>query len=122
MVLRLAKATKPRSGLGLIEKESQVLKVCLDYLHAKGYIVIRNNSGKVFLSNENGSRRMVRFGDPGSPDIIACSPTGQFVAVECKGPRGTITPSQKDYIKRLKRSNEKVVVARCVEDLIANNL
>jgi len=70
-------------------RENTVLKACREVLALAGACVIRNNSGTI-MSSYKGRSRPIRFGEPGSADLIACI-RGMAVAVECKrplGPRG----------------------------------
>lgn len=56
----------------------------------------RNNSGA--LKDEHG--RLVRFGLPGSADIIGIvGPSGRFLALECKATRGRPTDQQLLFVR-----------------------
>jgi hypothetical protein len=99
------------------QKERELVKACMEYLSFKGYEVLRNNTGLFIFYGRDGRPRAVRTGVKGSPDIIACSPDGRFVAVECKAGKNKLTAYQKAFIERLKRKNAIVVVAYSVEDL-----
>jgi hypothetical protein len=102
--------------------EKEVIKACIQYLTLKGYEVIRNNTGAFVATGENGKKRLIRFGFPGSADIIACSPEGRFVAVECKSDSGRLTIAQQDFIRRVTDRNGIAVVARSVDDLVRAGL
>jgi len=97
-------------------KEKDIIKSCMQYLLLKGYEVIRNNSG-AFVVAENGKKRLIRFGSPGSPDLIACSPDGRFVAIECKSKRGKLTDFQRNYLNRIAARGGIALVVRSVEEL-----
>lgn len=88
--------------------ESEVLKECLEYLHLRGYFVWRNNSGTA----KNGR---LRFGLPGSSDILGILPNGQFLAVECKRENGGIlSDRQVEFLNRIKENGG---VAICVNSV-----
>lgn len=63
--------------------EAEVLKTCLALLRAHGVFAWRNNSGQ-FVGEHKGKRRCVRFGLPGSPDILGVLPCGRFLGLEVK--------------------------------------
>lgn len=98
-------------------KEKDIVNACIQYLVLKGYEVIRNNTGAAVIES-NGRKRLVRFGFPGSSDIIACSKDGRFVAVECKTEKGKLTEAQKAFLERIRKNNGIAIVARSVDDLV----
>lgn len=92
----------------------------MQYLSLMGYLPIRNNTGLIIVSGKDGSRRAIKAGTPGSPDIIACSPRGEFVAIECKSSKGKLSKKQADFIERINRLGGKAMVVRSIEELISN--
>lgn len=132
MVILSKKATKivkhfnlknnsKNNSIGLQKKyfkeESNLIKACIQYLELHGFIVIRNNSGIVFLEHK-GKKRAIRMGTAGASDIIACSPDGKFVAIECKSSTGRLTEKQAEFIEKVKKCNGKAIVVRNIDDLI----
>lgn len=99
-------------------KEKSVLNSCIQYLTLKGYVVIRNNTGAFAAEGANGKRRLIRFGQVGSSDIIACSKDGRFIAIECKSATGKLTSHQSDFLRKINNNNGTAIVARSVDDLI----
>lgn len=98
-------------------EESRLVRACLQYLQLKGFVAIRNNTGVFFF--KNGDRtRAVRVATVGSPDIIACSPEGRFVAIECKSSKGTLTPAQKQFLEEIKKRGGITLVVRSIDDLL----
>lgn len=90
--------------------ESIVLKQCLEYLQIRGIFVFRNNTGAL-----KAGRRFIRFGFPGSSDILGILPDGRFLAIECKREKGgRLSEAQKDFISRI---NANGGVAMCVHSL-----
>lgn len=102
--------------------EQNIVKSCIEYLTYRGYEVIRNNTGRFVIQSDNGKFRMISFGKKGSPDIVACSPSGRFVAVECKKPGNKLTELQQQYLEKLKQKGAIVVIAYSVDDLIKAGL
>lgn len=98
-------------------EESSLVKACISYLSYAGYLVIRNNSGLIII-NSNGEHRAIKMGASGSPDIIACSPNGQFIAIECKSPKGKLTPKQEQFLNKVRKFGGKAIVVRSIDDLI----
>src|SRR5213596_83737 len=47
----------------------------------------------------------------GIPDIIACSPKGLFLAIECKGASGKLTPLQAVALQEIERHGGRTFVA-----------
>ena len=93
--------------------ENIVLKQCLEYLQMKGIYCWRNNTGAV----RNG-RRFIRFGFPGSADILGILHDGRFLAVECKrGNGGVVSELQKDFLHNIEINGGVAIVANSVEKL-----
>jgi hypothetical protein len=69
-----------------------------------------------------GTKRFVRFGKPGVPDIIGYMDDGRALFVECKSATGRLSKEQDVFLQRAARCGCKVVVARSVDDLIGVGL
>ena len=82
--------------------ESAIQKKCFQLLVANGYLVMRVNSASF------GSHRQYKcvswqvkeepLTSTGTSDLICCSPTGQFIAIEMKKPGEKPMKHQKRYI------------------------
>ena len=95
--------------------ESLVVNACLRWLWLKGCFVYRNNTGGWKVPNSN---RVIRYGFPGSADIIGVTPSGRFIACECKAPNGYgLTDRQRHFQARIEENKGIYVVARSVDDL-----
>jgi len=70
--------------------ESQVVNACIRLLLLWGCAAHRNNSGAI----KTDKGHYIRFGLKGSGDILACSPHGRFIEVECKFGRNEASPEQ----------------------------
>ncbi|MBL8967690.1 MAG: VRR-NUC domain-containing protein [Spirochaetaceae bacterium] len=99
--------------------EGEVLNACLEYLRLRRVYAWRNNSGAVKLRGAAGARdRFVRYGKPGSSDILGILDDGRFLAIECKAPRGKgPTEAQRDFLEDIRKRGGLAFVARSVEDM-----
>jgi hypothetical protein len=95
--------------------EGDVVNSCLRYLLMQGCHVWRNNSGGY---KPEGSKRFIRFGAKGSPDIIGLTSTGRFIGCECKFGKGKPTPEQIAFGNEIMKRGGIYVVAYSVDDLI----
>lgn len=98
--------------------EHKIQTAIFNYLVAIGCLVIRVNSG---------SRGVIRFvywmmtgrkkQSTGVSDILAVTPTGRFLAVECKDAGKNPTPEQVQFLDGVKERGGLAVVAHSVEDV-----
>jgi hypothetical protein len=104
-------------------KEGHIVKACMDWLYVHGCDPIRNNSGSAYrrAKDKAGNTRewYIRFGKKGSGDILACSPKGRWLEVECKVAKGQQQPEQVARQVEIERRGGIYVLARGVEDLEA---
>lgn len=94
-------------------READVLVGCIQLLRLRGIFHFRNNTGATKIGG-----RYVRFGAPGSPDIVACV-NGQFVGIEVKRPGGKLSEAQEAVQNALHRAGGHYLVVRDVSDLHA---
>ena len=94
--------------------ESYVQSACLEYLAVRGIFAWRNNSGAI----KGPSGHLVRFGQPGSPDILGII-KGRALCIECKASDGRLRPDQRLWLEQAREAGAIVIVARSVEDVIA---
>jgi len=99
------------------KEEQKLVKACMDYLRYKGFLVLRNNSGRIFI-NDNGKIRAIRAGMAGSSDIIACSSDGRFFAIECKSKKGRLTENQKKFLQKVLELGGVALVVKNIDELI----
>jgi hypothetical protein len=99
-------------------KEKDVLKSCLDYLGRRPGFWWRNNTGGMNFSYK-GKKGFFRFGAVGSSDILGIRPpSGQLVAIECKGTGGKVSPAQITFKEEIEKQGGLYILARSVDDLI----
>lgn len=97
--------------------ETQLVKVCLEILRMKKIFSWRNNSGS-FSSEYKGKTSFVRFGSPGSPDIIGIMPDGKFLGIECKVGKNTLSLNQKLFKIACENANGIYWVIYTPEELL----
>lgn len=105
--------------------ESIVLRDCLIRASQIGWRLFRNQTGKYKLADGRWlSSGLCR----GSSDLIGWrtititpemvgQPFAQFVAVECKSEKGTLTPEQQNFLDRVTVSGGHAVLAKSPSDL-----
>ncbi len=79
-----------------------------------GKMLGRNPNGQVVIANA----RPVRFGLPGSADILACI-KARMVVVEVKTGTGRLQPNQRDFRVAATKAGAIHVEARSVDDVRA---
>lgn len=96
---------------------TELVRSISDYLELnkrrKGYCFWRNNSGAAVLQ----SGAFVRFGTPGSPDIIVVK-DGFFIGLEIKAGSGRLSPAQKDFRDMIKANGGEYHEIRSIDDVI----
>lgn len=93
-------------------READVLAACLKLLQLHGVFHLRNNTGATKIGG-----RYIRFGSPGSPDVIACI-RGKFVGIEVKRPgTGRLSEAQKAVQDALQHAGGTYLVIQDVADL-----
>jgi len=94
-------------------REKDILRAVRQYLDLRRVLYLRNNSGAL----RDASNRPVRFGQPGSADLILCH-NGRFVSVEVKGPAGRLSEAQLYWAGSVRAAGGVALVVRSVEELI----
>ncbi len=94
------------------EKETQTL--IMGWLQAKGIFHYRQNSGGL----KDTSGRLMRFGAPGAPDIVAVV-RGVYVGIEVKDvkPSAKLNENQERFKARLEIAGGVWITARRLEDV-----
>ena len=99
-----------------LEKVAQ--KAILDYLKYRGFVAFKHLN--IGIKKPNGSYIPLPAGDKGISDIIVCSPSGKFIAIEVKREGEDASPVQKDFLKRVNDNGGYGFVARSIDDVIEN--
>lgn len=64
-----------------------------------------------------GSRRLVYFGLPGTPDIIGILKGGRWLGIECKTGGAILNTDQRVFKKMIEELGGLYILARSVEDV-----
>lgn len=101
--------------------ETELVRLCINYLLYKGHFVWRNNSGvtRNQYTNKFGqtTERMWRAGVRGGSDIIGLTKTGQFLAIECKIKPNKPTPQQQEFLDEVLSRGGIAIIAYDLKDL-----
>lgn len=106
----------------LKQSEHDIQSVIINYLQAKGWYVMRLNSGKMPYEYK-GKRGMVHMLPVGTPDLMAFKDPYQaeggvdLLFIEVKAGKNKPTDLQTMRMKELERYGAKCMVAYGVEDL-----
>ncbi len=106
---------EPKAGTLPPQRESALLRQCLDYLKLKKVLAWRANSG----GGLRGGRPVV--GNPaGTPDLlIVLPPDGHLVGAELKSASGKLSPAQVAWRAHAEAVGVTYLVVRDVRELIA---
>lgn len=88
----------------------------LEYLRLSRIMAWRNNTGATKYRS-NGRERFLRYGTPGSGDILGVLPDGRFFSIEVKQPGKYPSRKQKEFIAAVNKNNGVAFVARSIEDV-----
>lgn len=101
------------------EREQVLVRQVLAFLHRRGIVAWRQNSGASSGTRPNGKRYFVRFNSmPGMSDVLAVLPgSGRLMAIEAKTQTGKLTDEQEQFLEAVTRSGGLGIVARCLTDV-----
>ena len=94
-------------------KEKDTQRTLVEYLTAKGCLVVRVNSGRMPWTDSKGRRHSFSMNNqPGCSDLIVCLPGGKFAALEVKSAGGKLTPAQASFLDRVRSVGGTAAVIR----------
>ncbi len=99
-------------------KETYLVRQITDYLNLRGYFVQRTNSGSVRFKDSSGRSNFIKLAHAGTADITGCSPSGKFIAIECKIGKNKPTDLQEAYLEEIRRRGGITLVAYSLDDVI----
>ena len=100
-------------------RETSLVSACIQYLTLRGCFVYRQNQGGVKVTRK-GRERLIRFAIvDGISDIIGMTPSGRYLAVECKVRPNKPTPEQSDFMARVRKSGGAALLIYSLDELIA---
>lgn len=98
--------------------EKAIQAQILALLRLRGVWHHRNNTGAA-VQESGGTRRFMRFGAPGMPDITCYLPQGNVLWIEVKAQRGRLNEAQTEWRSKAHEHGHHHLVARSVEDVEA---
>lgn len=99
--------------------ESALIDGCLRLLRLHGAFAWRNNSGTTVYGRPGQRRRFVRYGLPGSADILAVLNGGRFAAIEVKRGTTVVTDRQLQFLSEVQSRGGLAMVVRDPAELEA---
>jgi hypothetical protein len=99
-------------------KEQEIQKTITDFLKIKRFIVFKHRNVGIY-KKDTGKYIPLAYGEKGISDIIACSPTGRFWAVEVKAPGKKPTEEQLDFLARVNAAGGKGILAFSLDEVMA---
>lgn len=100
-----------------LPSETSLIDAILRYLRAQGCFVWRNNSGATAYHARGRRSRFVRYGLPGSSDVIGVMPGGRAIFLEAKRRPNTLTSRQGEFLNRMRELGAVAEVIYDVRDL-----
>lgn len=99
--------------------ETDLSRAITKALTQLGHVVIRVQSGKVFVGNQySSSGHWVQLADKGTPDRVVLSHGGITTWLEVKTPKGRLSPEQVRWHERAKKGGHRVAVVRSVAEAL----
>lgn len=96
--------------------EKEIQKSISDYLKLKHYVIFKHNSTQFGV--RDGKQFAFSNGERGISDLIGCSPTGRFIAVEVKKKGGKASPEQLEFLARVKANRGIAILAYSLDEVI----
>lgn len=97
--------------------EQEIQKSFLDYLRLKGCIAFKHHSTASTV--RGGKAVFFKYGDRGISDIIGCTKTGRFLAIEVKRKGGKASVDQVDFIRRVIAQGGIGIITDDLNDVMA---
>lgn len=97
-----------------MSRTNELTKAILKLLHLHGFMAWRNNTGAF-----KADKRFIRFGDKGSPDVMAIDKSGRFYGIEVKTGKDKLRPDQAAWHENLKAHNGISIIAATIDDVVA---
>jgi len=98
--------------------EQNIQKEIFDYLKSKNFIVFKHRNVGIFVQ-KTGKYIPLPTGEHGISDVIGCSPSGRFIAVEVKKKGGKPSDHQIEFLRRIKASGGIAILAYSLDEVRA---
>lgn len=100
-----------------MKREQNIQKLIMLALSEAGCLVWRNNVGS--YTTADGAFIRYGVGGVGGSDLIGIhKPTGRFLAIEVKSPKGKPSPAQLNFIEQVRSAGGIAGIARSPEDAV----
>jgi hypothetical protein len=107
------------SDTGPLERDVLAAVLAALRMHPRVAWCERMNTGQAVYDKGGPNERRVRFAWPGCSDIVGQMKTGEWLAVEVKGPTGRLTADQAAFLRRVIVNGGLAFLARSVDDVFA---
>lgn len=104
--------------MGTSKPETELVRQIRDYLHLRGAITTRVNSGLHVVGDGTDFRRVFRGAEKGTSDIIGCY-RGRYFAIEAKVGKNKPTPEQEIFLESVRQAGGIAFAAWSLEDVDA---
>jgi hypothetical protein len=103
------------------ESEKALVRAILDFLKWRNDIFVwRQNTGAAKYEAKDGSKRFIRYGVAGMPDIMCIQrPYGHLIGIECKVGKNSQNDAQRAMQKEFEYRGATYILARSVDDVLA---
>lgn len=115
VMAKLFKKPKRPAARKTYRSEAEIQAGIMGYLNTMKIFAWRNNTGG--FSPRPG--QFLRFGEPGSADILGVLPGGRFFAIECKRVGKRATPLQAEWLAQVNENGGLGFVASSADDVRA---
>lgn len=96
----------------ILSKHSHLVRSALEYFSINNIFAWENNTGALKADD-----RFIRFGQPGSSDILGCLPDGRFLAAEAKVAPDKQSKNQLTFEKQIVKNQGLYILFYDVADL-----
>lgn len=98
------------------ETEQGIQKAIIDYLRLKKFVAFKHHSTGSTI--REGKAVFFKHGDRGIADVIGCSPSGRFIAIEVKKKGGKPSEEQIQFIESVNASGGIGIIAYSLDDVV----
>jgi hypothetical protein len=99
------------------QKESDIQRAIIDLLKYKRFVVFKHRNVGLYIRAQDRYMQLAP-GEKGISDILACSPIGQFWAIEVKKPGGKPSSDQIAFLSRVRANKGIAILAYSIDDVI----
>lgn len=97
--------------------EQQIQKAISDYLKLKKVIIFKHRNVGIY-KKDTGKYIPLSYGERGISDLIGCTNSGRFIAVEVKRKGGKATEDQISFLERIKQAGGIAFLAHSIDDVV----